>query len=63
MLTQDNYHTSTMTEDNRTSPALLTQPNKTTSGNLWSATIFPWTLNNPWLWQGNGQVLTLDVRH
>ena len=61
---QDNRNnSSTMTEDNRTAAALLTQDTRTTSGNLWTATIFPWLLDFPWLWSGTGETLTLDTRH
>ena len=63
MLTQDNKSSSTMTPDNRTSAAMLTQDNKTTAGNLWTSGFFPWQINFPWLWQGNGQIITLDPRH
>jgi hypothetical protein len=60
---QDSKTTSTLSSDNRTSPAALTQDSKTTGGNLWSSSLFPWQMDFPWLWQGNGQLLTLDTRH
>jgi len=59
---QDNRDSSTMTQDNRTSPASLAQDNKTVAGNFWTSNITPWTLDFPWLWQGNGTFLTLDTR-
>lgn len=60
---QDNKSSSTLTQDSRTAVASLTQDSKTLSGNLWSSTIYPWQLDFPWLWEGNGQIITLDTRH
>lgn len=61
-ITQDNKTTTTLTAESRTAVGTITQNARTTSGNLWSSTIFPWTLNFPWQWVGNGQVITLDAR-
>lgn len=60
-LTQDNKSVSTLTLDDR-STSSITQDNKTTAGSLWG-TVYPWTLDFPWMWEGNGQVLTLDNRN
>lgn len=62
-LVQDNKTSNSLTQDSRTAVTSLTQDSKTTSGNLWSAAVFPWTLDFPWQWSGNGQILTLDTRH
>lgn len=62
-LTQNNKSSTSLSQTSRTTAATLTQNNKTTSGYLWSATIFPWQMQTPWLWVGNGQILTLDARH
>lgn len=59
---QDSKTSSTLTQDNRTSVGTLTQDSKATGGNLWSSTIFPWQLDFPWLWQGNGQIINMDDR-
>lgn len=61
-ITQDTKTITSLTQENRTGVASLSQDNKTTSGGLWSATILPWALDYPWLWAGNGLGLTLDIR-
>jgi hypothetical protein len=63
MLTQDNKSTSTMTQDNRTAAAMLTQDNKTIGSNLWTSAMFPWTLDFPWSWNATGVLITSDPRH
>mgnify|MGYP003578978615 CR=1 FL=1 len=61
-ITQDNKASSTLTLDNRTAQASLSQDSKTTAGALWSAGIFPWTLDFPWLWENNGAIINMDDR-
>lgn len=61
-LTQDNRTATTLTADSRTAVASITQDSKATSGNLWSSTMFPWLMDFPWLWTGNGQLIDLDDR-
>jgi hypothetical protein len=61
-LTQDNKSSPVLTQENRTAVGTLTQDSKTTSGYLWSSTIFPWQLDFPWLWENNGSLLTLETR-
>lgn len=61
--TQDNKSSSTLTQDNRDSNSSFTQDNRTIAGSLWTININPWQLDSPWLWQGNGQQVTLDPRH
>lgn len=61
-LTQDNRASSTLTADNRTAVGSLTQDDRATSGNLWSATVFPWLLDFPWLWSGTGHIIDMEDR-
>lgn len=61
-ISQDTRNAGTFTGDNRQSAASITQDSRATSGNLWSSTIYPWTLDFPWQWTGSGQILNLDDR-
>lgn len=60
--TQDNKTSSTLTQDDRTAVASITQDSKTVGGALWSASMYPWQMEYPWLWEGNGSQLTSDTR-
>lgn len=62
-ITQDSRPTSIMNADSRTAVGTLTQDSRTTSGTLWSATIFPWLATfYPWDWTGTGQIINQDTR-
>jgi len=61
--TQDSKTVSSLTQENRTAVGTLTQDSKRVTGNLWSATIFPWISTfYPWAWAGNGQIIIQDTR-
>lgn len=63
LLTQDSKSSSSLTQESRVGVGTLTQDSKTTGNSLWSSSMFPWQLDFPWQWLGNGSVITLDTRN
>jgi len=58
--TQDNKGSGTFTQADRSAVVTLSQDSKATGGYLLSDTVFPFLLDYPLLWEGNGQVFNMD---
>jgi hypothetical protein len=59
---QNTKSTSTLSANARTSDASLNQNNKTIGNNLWTSAMFPWQMTFPWMWDDNGQLITMQTR-